>query len=192
MTLASVRSIRSHTRAPSSRRSQRSSIPTSFPGRDRCMRPRGNSVRTIRAAGAAAPSATLDATRTTDRAASTPTCRSRKAFAITERFRAKFVMDAFNVFNHPVFAFSANNGANGCVDCQGGNNGKITGLEGGTGMRQIQFCGAVRVLASNLRLCSGGSPSRTPSFSRSRLDPTCMFEVPCDGRSRPGCVLISI
>jgi len=62
-----------------------------------------------------------------------------KAFTITERVRAKFIMDAFNVFNHPVFAFSANNGANGCVDCQGGNNGKITGLEGGTGMRQLQF-----------------------------------------------------
>jgi len=43
------------------------------------------------------------------------------------------------VFNHPVYAFSANNGGNTCVDCQGGNNGKITGLEGGTNMRQIQF-----------------------------------------------------
>ncbi len=62
-----------------------------------------------------------------------------KAFAITERFRAKFVTDFFNIFNHPVYAFSANNGANGCVDCQGGTNGKITGLEGGTNMRQIQF-----------------------------------------------------
>jgi carboxypeptidase family protein/TonB-dependent receptor-like protein len=62
-----------------------------------------------------------------------------KSFAITERLRAKFIMDAFNIFNHPVFAFSANNGANGCVDCQGGNNGKITGLEGGTNMRQLQF-----------------------------------------------------
>jgi hypothetical protein len=66
-----------------------------------------------------------------------------KAFAITERFRAKFVMDAYNVFNHPVFAFSANNGANGCVDCvnnsANGTNGKITALEGGTGMRQLQF-----------------------------------------------------
>jgi len=62
-----------------------------------------------------------------------------KAFPITERVRAKFIMDAFNVFNHPVFAFSANNGANGCVDCQGGNNGKITALEGGTSMRQLQF-----------------------------------------------------
>lgn len=62
-----------------------------------------------------------------------------KAIPITERFRARFIMDAFNVFNHPVYAFSANNGANGCVDCQGGNNGKITGLEGGTSMRQLQF-----------------------------------------------------
>ena len=32
-----------------------------------------------------------------------------------------------------------NNGANGCIDCQGGNNGKITALEGGTTMRQLQF-----------------------------------------------------
>jgi len=62
-----------------------------------------------------------------------------KSFVLTERVKAKFVMDAFNVFNHPVLAFSANNGANGCVDCQGGNNGKITGLEGGTNMRQLQF-----------------------------------------------------
>ena len=56
-------------------------------------------------------------------------------------------MDAFNIFNHPVYAFSANNGANTCIDCSNlnslgvdtGTNGKITGLEGGTGMRQIQF-----------------------------------------------------
>ena len=26
-----------------------------------------------------------------------------------------------------------------CIDCHGGNNGKITGLEGGTTMRQLQF-----------------------------------------------------
>jgi Carboxypeptidase regulatory-like domain len=70
-----------------------------------------------------------------------------KAFAITERVRAKFIMDAFNVFNHPVYAFSANNGANTCVDCSNlnssgvdtGTNGKITALEGGTNMRQLQF-----------------------------------------------------
>ena len=62
-----------------------------------------------------------------------------KSFAITEQFRAKFLMNAFNIFNHPVYAFSQNNGANGCVDCPGGNNGKITGLEGGTHMRQLEF-----------------------------------------------------
>ena len=62
-----------------------------------------------------------------------------KRFHIYEKLTAQFRMDAFNVFNHPVYAFSANNGANGCVDCQGGNNGKITGLEGGTNMRGLQF-----------------------------------------------------
>ncbi|MGH9502584.1 MAG: TonB-dependent receptor, partial [Terriglobales bacterium] len=62
-----------------------------------------------------------------------------KKFQVTERLSAQFRVDAFNVFNHPVYAFSANNGANGCIDCQGGNNGKITGLEGGTTMRQLQF-----------------------------------------------------
>jgi len=62
-----------------------------------------------------------------------------KKFKIYERFTAQFRTDFFNVFNHPVYAFSANNGGNTCVDCQGGNNGKITGLEGGTNMRQIQF-----------------------------------------------------
>jgi hypothetical protein len=62
-----------------------------------------------------------------------------KRFLITERFSAQFRMDAFNVFNHPVYAFSANNGAQTCIDCQGGNNGKITSLEGGSTMRQLQF-----------------------------------------------------
>jgi hypothetical protein len=62
-----------------------------------------------------------------------------KKFHVTERVSAQFRVDAFNVFNHPVYAFSANNGANGCIDCQGGNNGKITSLEGGTTMRQLQF-----------------------------------------------------
>jgi hypothetical protein len=48
-------------------------------------------------------------------------------------------VDAFNVFNHPVYAFSQNNGASTCIDCQGGNNGKITDIENGTTMRQLQF-----------------------------------------------------
>ena len=30
-----------------------------------------------------------------------------KAFGITERVRARFVTDFFNIFNHPVYAFSA-------------------------------------------------------------------------------------
>lgn len=62
-----------------------------------------------------------------------------KNFAITERFKAKFVLDAFNVFNHPVYNFSANSGGNTCIDCQGGNNGKITDIESGTSMRGLQF-----------------------------------------------------
>jgi hypothetical protein len=62
-----------------------------------------------------------------------------KKFRIHERLNAQFRTDFFNIFNHPVYAFSQQNGANGCVDCQGGNNGKITSLEYGTTMRQIQF-----------------------------------------------------
>lgn len=62
-----------------------------------------------------------------------------KNIPITERVKAQFRMDAFNVFNHPVYAFSGNNGANPCVDCQGGTNGKITDIEGGTNMRELQF-----------------------------------------------------
>jgi hypothetical protein len=62
-----------------------------------------------------------------------------KKFHIYERVTAQFRMDAFNVFNHPVYAFSANNGATTCIDCQGGNNGKITSLEGGSNMRALQF-----------------------------------------------------
>jgi hypothetical protein len=62
-----------------------------------------------------------------------------KRFKIHERFSAQFRTDFFNLFNHPVYAFSANNGGNTCVDCQGGNNGKITNIEDGSTMRQIQF-----------------------------------------------------
>ena len=62
-----------------------------------------------------------------------------KKFRITERVSAQFRMDGFNIFNHPVYAFSANNGAQTCIDCQGGNNGKINSLEGGTNMRELQF-----------------------------------------------------
>jgi len=62
-----------------------------------------------------------------------------KNIPIIERVKAQFRMDAFNIFNHPVYAFSGNNGANPCIDCQGGTNGKITDIEGGTTMRELQF-----------------------------------------------------
>jgi len=60
-----------------------------------------------------------------------------KGFKVTERVNAQFRMDAYNVFNHPVYGFSSTQG-NTCVDC-GGTAGLITGLENGTTMRQLQF-----------------------------------------------------
>jgi hypothetical protein len=66
-----------------------------------------------------------------------------KSFTITERIKAQFRFDAYNVFNHVVFGFNANQG-NTCVDC-GGNAGQITDIEGDSspgspnGMRQLQF-----------------------------------------------------
>jgi hypothetical protein len=74
-----------------------------------------------------------------------------KNFAITERVKAQFRMDAFNVFNHPVMGFSNNqtpNNAN-CVDCVasggGAGPGRISDIEADsspgstTGMRQLEF-----------------------------------------------------
>jgi hypothetical protein len=66
-----------------------------------------------------------------------------KSFTITERIKAQFRFDAFNVFNHPVLGFNSNQG-NTCIDC-GGNAGQITDIEADsspgspTGMRQLQF-----------------------------------------------------
>ena len=62
-----------------------------------------------------------------------------KKFRVTEKLSAQFRMDAFNIFNHPVYAFSQQNGAQTCIDCSGGNNGRITSLEYGTTMRELQF-----------------------------------------------------
>jgi hypothetical protein len=65
-----------------------------------------------------------------------------KNFTITERVKAQFRFDAYNVFNHPVLALPGNT----CVDCQGNKDaGRITDIEADSapgapiGMRQLQF-----------------------------------------------------
>ena len=66
-----------------------------------------------------------------------------KSFNFTEKVKAQFRFDAYNVFNHPVLGFSSTQG-NLCVDC-GGNAGQVTNIEGDAspnapnGMRQLQF-----------------------------------------------------
>jgi len=61
-----------------------------------------------------------------------------KNFTLTERIKAQFRFDAYNLFNHPVLALP-----NGCVDC--GNGGQISDIEADSapgapiGMRQLQF-----------------------------------------------------
>jgi hypothetical protein len=67
-----------------------------------------------------------------------------KNFTITERVKAQFRMDAFNVFNHPVLGFNANQtGSGSCIDCSGAGN--VTDIEADsspgstTGMRQLEF-----------------------------------------------------
>jgi hypothetical protein len=65
-----------------------------------------------------------------------------KNFNFTERVKAQFRFDAYNVFNHPVLGFSSTQG-NTCIDCTGG--GQITAIENDAspnapnGMRQLQF-----------------------------------------------------
>jgi Carboxypeptidase regulatory-like domain/TonB dependent receptor len=66
-----------------------------------------------------------------------------KNFNFTERFKAQFRFDAYNLFNHPVLGFSSTQG-NTCIDCSG-NAGQITSIEADAspnapnGMRQLQF-----------------------------------------------------
>jgi hypothetical protein len=57
-----------------------------------------------------------------------------KNFTITERVKAQFQAEFFNVFNHAVYA----NPGNTCIDCSGA--GVITGLfSDSTYMRQMQL-----------------------------------------------------
>ncbi len=67
-----------------------------------------------------------------------------KNFSITERVKAQFRTDIFNLFNHPVLGFNNNQGGSGqCIDCAGAGN--INSIEADsspgstTGMRQIEF-----------------------------------------------------
>jgi len=62
-----------------------------------------------------------------------------KNFTVTERIKAQFRFDAYNLFNHPVLALP-----NSCVDC-GNSAGQIGDIEADSapgspvGMRQLQF-----------------------------------------------------
>jgi hypothetical protein len=65
-----------------------------------------------------------------------------KTFNITERFKAQFRFDVYNLFNHPVLAIPGNT----CLDCFGAPSaGQITDIEADSapgapvGMRQLQF-----------------------------------------------------
>lgn len=67
-----------------------------------------------------------------------------KSFTVTERLKLTFRMDAYNLFNHPVYGFNQNQGGSGtCIDC--GGNGRVNNIENDAspgspaGMRQLQF-----------------------------------------------------
>src|SRR5581483_9616863 len=67
-----------------------------------------------------------------------------KNFGITERVRAQFRMNIYNLINHPVLGFNSNQSGTGqCIDCP--KAGKINSIEadsspGSTsGMRQVEF-----------------------------------------------------
>jgi hypothetical protein len=56
-----------------------------------------------------------------------------KNFTITERVKAQFQAEFFNIFNHPVYALPGNE----CIDCSGA--GVINSLQADSMMRQMQL-----------------------------------------------------
>jgi outer membrane receptor protein involved in Fe transport len=61
-----------------------------------------------------------------------------KNFTVTERVKAQFQAEFFNIFNHPVYAFNSSQGGSGtCIDCSG--NGQVTDIESDVPMRQFQL-----------------------------------------------------
>ena len=68
-----------------------------------------------------------------------------KDIPLTERFKGQFQFQAFNVFNHAPLDIP--NSANGrCIDCSTAStpgSGLITGLEGNSTMRRLQFAARV-------------------------------------------------
>lgn len=61
-----------------------------------------------------------------------------KTFSITERVKAQFRAEFFNIFNHPVYAFNVNQTGSGNSIDQGGA-GAINALESDVTMRQFQL-----------------------------------------------------
>src|SRR5258708_9834537 len=90
-----------------------------------------------------------------------------KNFTITERVKAQFQAEFFNVFNHPIYA-----NPNGCVDCSSG--GLITGLETHSLMRPLQLGVRGSVLPQPFITNHYWGGDGSPSFSATKynLSPT--------------------
>ena len=86
-----------------------------------------------------------------------------KKFRVSERLSAQFRMDAFNIFNHPVYAFSQNNGANELYRLPGRKQRQDHSPGGGYNHEATAVCHPLRLLEQK-RNCYTGRESQTPSF----------------------------